>query len=251
MKAETVAFAEALAIDEARPLLELFNDQRTFVDGTLADWYGLPGPQDGVEMIDLSSIPERGGILTQGSLLTIGGNEASMVARGQFLLENVMCGKLASPPPGVDTTPPEIEEGRSQRFYSEERVNDPSCGGCHSQMEPLAWGLERFDGTGVVGTTDRFGNALSEDGNIAVPGQSEPLPFSTIGEMMDLLSESPRLRDCMSLKAAQFALGRLLLDTDGCSLAEMRDRFTATDGSYQELIVSIALSPMLRTVRTQ
>ncbi len=251
MKAETLAFAEALVWDDARPLLDLFSDQRTFVDRPLAEWYGFPDPQDGVQMVDLSSIPERGGVLTQGSLLTIGGNEASMVARGQFLLENVMCGKLASPPPGVDTTPPEIEEGRSQRFYSEERVNDPSCGGCHSQMEPLAWGLERFDGTGVFSTTDRFGNSLSEDGNVTAPGQTEPLPFSNVGEMMDLLGESARLQDCMSLKAAQFALGRLLLDSDGCSLVDMRNRFSTTDGSYQELIVSIALSPMLRTVRTQ
>ncbi|MBT8470128.1 MAG: DUF1585 domain-containing protein, partial [Deltaproteobacteria bacterium] len=155
------------------------------------------------------------------------------------------------PPPGVDTTPPEVVEGRSQRFYSETRVDDVACGGCHSQMEPLAWGLERFDGAGSVTTTDRFGNELREDGNIAVPGQVESIPFSTIGEMMGLLSTTPRLQDCMSLKAAQFAVGRLLLDSDGCSLVEMRDRFIATDGSYQELIAAIALSPMVRTVRTR
>lgn len=251
MKEETLTFAEALVWDDARPLLELFSDQRTFAERALAEHYGFPDPSDGMQMYDLSTVPERGGLLTQGSVLTIGGNEASMVARGQFLLENVMCGKLGSPPPGVDTTPPEVIEGRSQRFYSETRVNDPACGGCHSQMEPLAWGLERFDGAGSVATTDRFGNDLREDGNIRVPGQVESLPFSTIGEMMGLLSGSTRLQDCMSLKAAQFAVGRLLLDSDGCSLVEMRDRFIATDGSYQELIVAIALSPMVRTVRTR
>jgi len=251
MKAETLAFAEALAWDDARPLLDLFSDQRTFAERALAEYYGLPDPSDGMQMYDVSEIPERGGLLTQGSVLTIGGNESSMVARGQFLLENIMCGKLGSPPPGVDTTPPEVTPGLSQRFYSEQRVNDPSCGGCHSQMEPLAWGLERFDGAGLVATTDRFGNELREDGNISIPGQAETLPFSTIGEMMSLLSGSARLQDCVSLKAAQFAVGRLLLDSDGCSLVDMRDRFVATDGSYQELIVAISLSPMVRTVRTQ
>ncbi len=251
MKSETLAFAETLAWDDARPLLDLFSDQRTFVERALAEYYGLPNPGDGMQMYDLSAVPERGGLLTQGSVLTIGGNEASMVARGQFLLENIMCGKLGSPPPGVDTTPPEVTPGSSQRFYSEQRVNDPSCGGCHSQIEPLAWGLERFDGAGRVATTDRFGNELREDGNLAVPGQTEALPFSTIGEMMSLLSDSARLQDCLSLKAAQFAVGRLLLDSDGCSLVDMRDRFVPTDGSYQELIVAIALSPMVRTVRTQ
>ena len=92
-----------------------------------------------------------------------------MVARGQYVLENVLCGKISSPPPGIDTTPPETEPGKSQRSYSEERVDNPSCGGCHSQMEPLVWGLARYDATGAYNLTDNFDNDLVEDGAIIFP----------------------------------------------------------------------------------
>ena len=94
-------------------------------------------------------------------------------------------------------------------------------------MEPLAWGLERFDGAGASPRRTVSVIVFGEDGNIAVPGQAEALPFSTIGEMMGLLSDSPRLQDCMSLKAAQFAVGRL-----ACSIpTAARSSRCATDSS--------------------
>ena len=127
--------------------------------------------------------------------------------------------------------------------------NHPVCGGCHAQMDPLAYGIERFDGAGGFSLTDEFGNDLRQDGEVLFPGTAEPVPFTTIAELMDLLAGSDRVRDCTSLKAAQFALGRGLADSDGCTLAAMRDRFSATDGTYQDLMTAIALSPGFRTIR--
>lgn len=251
MQAETRAFFEHVVWDEQRPLLDLFDAQVTFVTPELAAWYGMEPAGDGVSQIDLSAMPERGGILTQGTVLTVGGDEGSMVARGLFLLESILCGKLDSPPPGIDTTPPETMPGSSQRVYSEDRVNSEVCGGCHQQMEPLAWGLERFDGTGAYHLEDEFGNALQQDGRVLVPGDTETTPYDTVAELMEILSESDRVRDCMTLKATQFAMGRPLVETDGCSLARTRERLAATDGTYGDLIVSIATSPMFRTIRTE
>lgn len=257
MKAETRAYFERLIWEEDRPLGDLWNAQVTFLNGRLAEYYGVPLQGDagdeggGVAEYDLSSIPERGGFLTQGSLLTIGGPSASMVARGKFFLENVLCGSVNAPPPGVDATPPEPMPGYTQRDQSEERRENPTCGGCHAQMDPLAYGLERFDGTGAFALEDEFGNELREDGNVLFPGEREPVPFATIGELMDLLAGSDRVRDCTSLKATQFALGRALADSDGCSLAAVRETFSASDGTYRDLMVAIALSPGFRTIRVE
>jgi hypothetical protein len=173
-----------------------------------------------------------------------------MVARGLFLLESILCGHLDSPPPGVDTTPPETAPGSSQRTFSDDRVENGLCGGCHQQMEPIAWGLERFDGTGVHRLEDEFGNALLEDGYVRVPGSSEPTPYATIDELMGILADNDRVRDCITLKATQFAIGRPLLESDGCSLAATRDRLVASAGTYQDLVVAIGLSPGVRTIRT-
>ncbi|MEM9194279.1 MAG: DUF1592 domain-containing protein [Myxococcota bacterium] len=250
MRRETEALFEWLVWEEDRPISDLFNAQRTFVSRRLAEHYGLPDPQDGDQWYDVDNLPERGGVLTQGSIHTLGGNTASMVTRGLFILETVLCGHLQSPPPGTDTTQRPTEPGRSQRFYSEERVENPSCGGCHRQMEPLAWGLERFDPTGRFVAEDEAGNVLGESGTFLAPGE-DPVEYTNVGELMELFAGSARARDCVQLKTTQFALGRTLEETDGCSLEATRAEFLGNGGTYQELLISLAKSPLLRRVRVE
>jgi len=251
MREETARFFEHIVWEQGRPLSDLFDAQLTFATPELAAHYGLPPSDDPDAPIDLSGVPERGGLLTQGALMTIGGDESSMVSRGKFFLETFLCGSISDPPPGVDTTPPEIEPGRSQRSYSEQRVASPVCGGCHQQMEPIAWGVERFDATGAHHLEDEYGNALREDGSVLEPGRVDPIEYATVAELMSALAGSERVRDCLSLSATQYAIGRPILRGDGCSLAAMRDRFAASEGTYADLIVAIALSPGFRSVRTE
>ena len=64
----------------------LLNYQITYLTPALAAHYGLKYKGNGdLARHDLSKIPSRGGILTQGSVLTVGGDEASMVTRGLFV----------------------------------------------------------------------------------------------------------------------------------------------------------------------
>lgn len=252
MKAETVQFFTHLALDEKRPLADLFNAQLTFVTPELATHYGFEDVgTDG--RVALSDLPERGGFLTQGAMTTLGGNTSSMVGRGLYILENILCGHLADPPPGVDTTPPEITEETPQRQLSEERVDNPSCGGCHYQIEPVAWGIERFDATGRHTTEDRFGNALAQDGTVVL--EDGKVDFESIAELGDLLAGSERVRACIGRKTTQFALGRPLdLDerpSDQCTDDEVTERFLASGGTYRDLMVAIALSTSFRHVEGQ
>ena len=250
MQDETLGFVDRVLFDEAMPLGSLFDAQFTVASPELADFYGYPAPDaDGV--VDLSRIPERGGLLTHGSVLTVGGNESSMVMRGLYLLGTVLCLELDSPPAGVDTTPPPIEPGRSQRYYSEERITNPSCLGCHGQMEPLAFGLERFDATGRYLLEDEHGNTLLEDGFVRFGPATDPVPYESIEELSSILAGHDRVRDCVSLKAAQFAMGRRLLASDGCALRDLRDRLSSTDGTYRDLIIALVTSPMFRTMHTE
>jgi hypothetical protein len=253
MKAETLSFFEHLVWDENRALADLFNAQLSFVTPALAAHYGVDADADG--KADLSSVSERGGLLTQGALLTVGGNTASMVARGQYVLENVLCGKIGSPPPGIDTTPPETEPGKSQRSYSEERVNNPSCGGCHSQMEPLVWGLERYDATGAYKLTDNFDNDLVEDGAITFPVSGEVANYESASELMNLLANSPEMLSCFGEKSTQFAIGRPLspgsVADDKCTLDAVNKHLEASAGTYRDIIIAIALSPTFRKIQTQ
>jgi hypothetical protein len=251
MKFETLEYFDHLVWEKQRPLSEIFNTQTTFVGDSLAGFYGFE--QVGAGEYDLSDIPERGGLLTQGSILTNGGATASMVGRGIFIMETFLCGEIGSPPPGVDTTPPEVEPGETQRTYSEGRVDNPACGGCHSRMEPLAWGIERYDSTGAYADEDANGNELKQDGYLLFDPGSDPAPYATTAELNELLAESESVKTCMADKATQFAMGRKVHgDPDTtCSLDAIHERFLTTDGTYHDLMVAIALSPMFRSITVQ
>ncbi len=69
--------------------------------------------------------------------------------------------------------------------------------------------------------------------------------------MMDILAESERVRDCVSLQVERFALGREVLRSDGCSLAAMRSDFIASDGTYADLLEAMIASPGFRTIQTE
>lgn len=248
---ETHSYFGALVWDDERPLMDLFSAQEAWLTPELATHYGLESQGEGMQRYDMSTQPERGGLLTQGSMLTVGGNESSMVARGLFVFENVLCQHPVSPPPGVDTTPPDIEPGSSQRDISEVRTTDATCAGCHLQFEPISWGLGRYLADGTFADEDHLGNPLREDGFLRLPGSAEEYPYNNAGEMMTLLAEADATRECMASKTTQFAIGRALTGGDDCTMEQLQTRFAQSDGTWRDLVVAIALSPGFRSVRVE
>ena len=251
MSEETIAFFNSVVWDQDRSLNDLFDAQEAWLTPELATYYGIESEGEGLVQYDVSDIPERGGLFTQGAMVTIGGDDSSMVARGLFMFEHMLCQHPQSPPEGIDTTPPDIEPGKSQRFYSEERTTNPSCAGCHLQFEPVAWGLERYLADGSYEAMDSFGNALREDGEVQLPGESGPLPFANAGELMQLLAQSSATQECFGRKGTQFAVARPLTEDDDCSLNKVRESFEASDGTWRDLMIAIALSPGFRSIRVE
>ena len=202
--------------------------------------------REGLERYDLSGMTSRGGLLTQGSVLTIGGDDASMVTRGLFILNDVLDSRVGSPPPCVDTTPVPSKPGLSQRDIAEGRIANASCGGCHSRFEPLAFGIEKLDGVGAYHDMDSHGNKLREDGSILLPGRDAPVSYGSSSELMDILAGSERVRRTLTRKVTQFALGRPLADEDGPVLARIHESALASGGTYAALITAIVMSDLVQ-----
>ena len=248
MGSETVTFFKEVVWEKKLPMSKLLNAQFTYLTPSLAKHYGIKS-KDGNELTryDLSEIPSRGGLLTQGSTLTIGGDEASMVTRGLFVLHDLLRGTVKDPPPCVDTTPVPIKPGLSQRLIAEKRISNKNCGGCHSRFEPLAFGLERFDGLGTYLEKDSLGNLLRDDGKILIPGEAKALNFKSSAELMDLLSQSDRVSHSLTWKITQFAMGRPLGAKDVREVDKIHQRAKNNGGTYQSIIHSIATSDLIHT----
>lgn len=251
MREETLAFFKEVAWAQKRPLSDLLNAQVTYLTPRLARHYGLKPKGPGMMRYDVSSVPGRGGLLTQGSVLTVGGDDASMVTRGLFILHDLLRGTVKDPPAGIDTTPVPTKRGLSQRKIAEQRLANKSCGGCHSKFEPLAFGLERYDGLGAYFTKDGHGNKLREDGEILFPGQAKPVKYQTSAELMDLLAGSERVQVSLTWKVTQFALGRPLVAADARIIEKIHQSAQKNGGTYASLITAIVMSDLVQMTRTE
>lgn len=252
MKQETISFFEELVWNRRRPLPELFNAQFTYLTPALATHYGItPKDKDGLERYNLEFIPSRGGLLTQGSTLTMGGDEASMVTRGLFILNDILRGVVKDPPPCVDTTPVPSEPGLSQRIIAERRIANSSCGGCHSRFEPLAFGLERFDGLGAYQEKDNFKNMLREDGKLLIPGKSDSIAFKSSAELMNIIAGSDRVMKTLVWKMVQFAMGRPLGADDVSHVDKIYKAAQNSGSKYSDVITAIALSELMYQKKIQ
>ena len=249
MQNETLEFFKHVVWDEQRPLSELLNAQFTYATPRLAKHYGLKPAGDGMARYDLAKVKGRGGLLTHGSVLTIGGDDASMVTRGLFVMHELLRGVVKDPPPCVDTNPPPTKSGLTQRGIAESRIANVNCGGCHAKFEPLAFGLEKFDGIGVFHDKDEHGNALREDGDILFPATANPVVYKSSAELMDLLAKSDRVRESITWKLAQFALA----DRWGPPICRFSHRLhkTAQDGggTWVSTMTAIVMSDLVQTTR--
>lgn len=257
MQKETVAFFREVIWNQNRPLADLLNARVTFATPRLAKHYGLPA--DAADMansegelvrFDLTKTKARGGMLTQGSILTVGGDEASMVTRGLLVMHELLRGVVKDPPPCVDTTPVPTKPGLSQRAIAESRIENETCGGCHRRFEPLAFGLEKFDGLGGYHEKDEHGNELRDDGEIVFPGASEKVGYQSARELMDLMANSDRVKESITWKLTQFALGRPLTGADAGSVQAIHQQAGKNGGTYKATMMAIVTSELVTMMQT-
>lgn len=174
MVRETEMFMESI-LREDRSVLDLIDADYTFVNAPLAQHYGIAdtnGNAVGAKPAGKRGRPirgdnfvrvllqdrNRGGLLTQASVLTVTSNptRTSPVKRGRWVLEQIM-GAPPPPPPG---NVPELSEAEaditaaSLRERMEVHRRNPACANCHAKMDPIGFALENFNAVGGWRTKD-------------------------------------------------------------------------------------------------
>ncbi len=251
MRTETIAFFDDVIWKQNRPLADLLNAKLTYATPRLAKLYGLPVQGKGLMRYDLKTVSQRGGLLTQGSVLTIGGDESSMVARGLFVLRDLLRSGVNSPPPALKVEPVAAKAGLTQRDIAKGRIADKTCGVCHIKFEPLAFGLEKFDGIGAFHQKDEHGNTLRDDGEILFPGTAKPVRYDSSAELMNLLAGSDHVQECLTWKVAQFALGRPLGPADTQAMKGVYRASQKGGGTYASLMRAIVKSDFVQKTKTE
>jgi hypothetical protein len=165
---ETELFFDSI-MREDRNVLDLLTADYTFVNERLARHYKMPGVYGSHFRRVTVTDETRKGLLGKGAILMVTSHvdRTSPVARGKWILQNLMG---TPPPPPLPDVPPfpegEAQKSRSVRERLEQHRANPVCANCHRVMDPLGFALENFDAVGAWRTRDG-GAPIDPSGQLA------------------------------------------------------------------------------------
>ncbi len=257
---ELVEFVNHVVFDSTGRVQELFSANYVLANQVMANYYGLPGANG--NDFQVISVPDgtRGGILGLTSVLAsyAHSDDSSPIKRGVFVRERLLCHDLPDPPPAIDNTPPGLDPSLTTRERFAAHSESPFCQQCHSFIDDLGFGLERYNGAGEF-RQNEFGMPIDDSGLIKALVGFDPeqlranfpsTSFAGLRELSDLLSESPDVPDCLAKQYFRFAKGRIDTEADACTINFMQDRFVAQEYDIKSLLISIVESPTF-TLRKQ
>jgi hypothetical protein len=242
MAEETRRVVERFTDLGAAPLLGLLDTPTTFVDSNLAALYGLPSPAAGA-WSEVTLPPDRRGILTHASLLTLTANThgTTPILRGKYIRQALLCDDLPPPPPQVPNLPPPRPGLGERERLAEHRVS-AACSGCHSLLEPLGFGLSQFDAIGAYRTVDDAG--LPVDASGVIDGLADA-SFVGAVELSERLRREPKVGACASTHLLRFALGRSETASDDCTIAQLA-AVLQQGGDFRTLVGALTATDSFR-----
>jgi mono/diheme cytochrome c family protein len=248
---ETELFFDSI-MREDRNVLDLLRANYTFLNERLAKHYGIPNVYGSrFRRVDLSESDHRGGLLSQGSILTVTSyaNRTSPVIRGKWVLANLL--GVAPPPKPASGVPPlketaGVEKAVSMRERMAQHRADPACAGCHALMDPVGFSMENYDAIGRWRTAES-GKPIDAAG--ALPDGSK---FEGIAGLQEaLLSRPEAFINTMTEKLLTYSLGRGVEFFDAPAVRKIVQESRGHDYRFSSMVLGIVNSTPFQMRRAQ
>lgn len=244
MLEETTRLFEEYAWTPGKNFAEILTAQHTYIDANLAQLYGMPAPAAPFQRTELAG-SRRFGLLTQASWLAVmSGGDVTPIRRGKFIRSSLLCAPPIPLPPGVpDLSMPSA--GESERQLLERHRADPQCAACHKFLDPLGFGLARYDGIGAYRELDERGQGIDESGvfsydsnpNVRIVSTPE---FQGPGQLVAKLGESGAFPACAVEKLFEFALARP--EANRCVSQPVKRAFAAAGYDFKVAVTKLVAS---------
>jgi hypothetical protein len=239
MREETRLFTRRL-IDENLNVLSFLDSDWTYANKPLAHMYGATPPHgSGFELVKLTD-RRRGGLLGQGSVLTVTANgiDTSPVVRGVWLLENILGTPPSPPPPDVPPLDPDARGAKSIREQLEKHRNNASCYDCHRKIDPLGFALEHFDAIGKW--RDSYAGKTTIDSAGELPSGQK---FDGIEDFKKILVERrQQFVTALTGKVLSYATGRRTTAADRPQIQRLVAQLGERGDGLRDLIELVATS---------
>lgn len=222
-------------------VLDLIRTDHTYLNERLAKHYGIPHVYGSrFRRVDLSKGNRRGGLLRQGSILTVTSyaTRTSPVIRGNWILDNIL--GAAAPPPPEDV--PSLDAGvispdLSVRQRLAKHRENPKCASCHNLMDPVGFSLENYDAVGRWRDLEA-GRPVDVSGGL--PDGSE---FNGATGLEDAILKRPKIFvTAMTEKLLTFAIGRGVEYYDGPAIRRIVQQAEKEKYRFSSIVLGIVRS---------
>jgi hypothetical protein len=251
MRSESDALIERVVFEDKRPWHDIFRAEETFIPDSLAEHYGLtPAGLGGPEWTSYGDSGRRG-ILSHGSFLSNGAkfNDTSPTVRGLAIRTRLFCAEIPPPPPGVATDEPIPATEEATCKVDRYAVHTQGgCKSCHSQIDPIGFGLENYDAQG------RYRTEEPDLPQCSIEGKGEVVPlgsFSGPSELADLMLGSEDFQRCAVTQMERFAAGRYELDSRDKRRVSAHLAALGSDYRLDDLIMAIVAHDAFRYRREE
>jgi hypothetical protein len=198
---------------ENKSVLELLSADYTYVNGRLAQHYGIRGVQGATFRRVQLTDPNRFGLLGKAAVLlrTSYPDRTSPVLRGAWVLEKLLNSMTSPPPPGVETnlTAKEGAQPTTLRERLEVHRSAKSCNQCHGVIDPIGLAMENFDVIGAYRTRD---NGITVDASTVMPNGTA---INGVAQLRDaLLARPDQFAQTLVQRLLMYGAGREVLPSD-------------------------------------
>lgn len=250
-----------------RNFMDIFTAGYAFINSDLAALYKLPAPANEFDKAPFPSDSDRAGILGEAMFLaaTSKPEETSPTVRGLAVREQFLCQAVPDPPPGTNSNLPPVDPEKPMTNRERLKVHraNPSCSGCHSMMDTIGFGLEKFDAIGqrrdkqeIIFYSDHMKKgekpvrvSLDLDARGTVLGIPNS-DFASPRELGKILSGSPQCQECVVRQLFRYAFGRKETGDDRPTIQKGVEVFRGSQFRFKELMMFIAKSLALSDSRT-
>ena len=244
-KRETQLFMRDL-IERDASIVNFLDCDYGIINQPLARHYGLGDiapPEQAHEFRKVKfNNPNRGGLLGQGSVLTVTANgiETSPVVRGVWMLENILGTPPPPPPDDVPAIDPDVRGAKSIRELLSKHRESPNCAGCHQKIDPLGFALENFDPIGEWRTT--YGKAGKIDTAGELPSGEK---FSDVAGLKKILVErQKRFAHMLTDRLLTYGCGRRIGALDEPAVEKILTELPKHKYGLRSLIEAVVTSEL-------
>ncbi|HBJ82429.1 MAG TPA: hypothetical protein DDZ88_00835 [Verrucomicrobiales bacterium] len=253
MRTEAIIFFDSVIVQD-RSILDLINSDTTYINGYLAEFYGLikrsPNKYEGFAFWKATTMPEarRGGVMTMAAVgaVTSTPTRSSPVKRGKWMLEAILGDPPPPPPANVEPLKEENDPNATLtlREKLEQNRANANCAACHQRMDPIGFAMENIDA---------IGRWRDHDGAVPVDATGTLKDGTTIQGTIGLKAEVLRCKDefarCLTEHLLTYALGRKLEWYDEPATGRIVRALQTNDYRFSTLIVEIVKSHPFRNTR--